>query len=66
MAASKILFNVYSFPVSLGQDYFLGVFTSTNHIVRNGNPEMVMGRTERNLYSYMAEFIKLVNGFSIY
>lgn len=55
-----------SIPVSLGQDYFWGVFTSTNHIARNGNPEMVMGRTERNLHSYMAEFLKLVNGYNTF
>lgn len=27
---------------------------------------MVMGRTERNLHSYMAEFIKLVNGYNTF
>ena len=42
------------------------VFTSTNHYARNRNPEMVMGRTERNLHSYMAEFIKLVNGYNTF
>ena len=42
------------------------VFTSTNHNARNRNPEMVMGRTERNLHSYMAEFIKLVNGYNTF
>ena len=46
--------------------FFFLVSTSTNHNARNQNPEMVMGRTERNLHSYMAEFIKLANGYNTF
>ena len=34
--------QLYFFPISLGQVYFVLVFTSTNHKARNRYPEMVM------------------------
>ena len=35
----------------LSAKFIFLVFTSTNHDAQNRNPEMVMGRTERNLHS---------------
>ena len=52
--------------VSRSRLLFFLVSTSTNHNARNRNPEMVIGRTERNLHSHMAEFIKLVNGYNTF
>lgn len=46
MAAIKKVLNFYSFPVTLGQIYFVLVLTSTNHNARNWYPEMVMTRTD--------------------
>ena len=45
-AIKKIVYSMfYSFPVSLGQVYFVLVLTSTNHKARNRYPEMVMAQT---------------------
>ena len=45
-AIQKLVYSMfYSFPVSLGQVYFVLVLTSTNHKARNRYPEMVMART---------------------
>ena len=40
VAAIKNLFHFYSSPVALGQNYFVLVLISTNHIARNLYPEM--------------------------
>ena len=44
VAVMKKIVKLYLFPVSLGQVYFVLVFTSTNHKARNRYPEMVMAR----------------------
>ena len=40
----ETVFIWYSFPVSLGQIYFVLDLISTNHNVRNGYPEMLMAQ----------------------
>ena len=42
VAVMKKIVQLYFFPISLGQVYFVLVFTSTNHKARNRYPEMVM------------------------
>ena len=49
MAPKYSMFNFYSFPVSLGQSYFVLVLISTNHNARNRYPEIIMARTAYKL-----------------
>ena len=47
VAEIKNLFNFYSFPVALGQTYFVLVLISTTHNARYLYPEMDISRTAK-------------------
>ena len=59
MAEIKNLFNFYSFPVALGQIYFVLVLMSTNHKAGYLYPEIDISRTVQycNKLSVLDHFI---------